>query len=157
MAPRQHSVHTLFPKDRNCEVCVRTGFQPHQYSPSSSHELPMEPRAKVVPGPGKHSRRNQIAAICLRTKITRASCRRRRLVQSCPRAEDFGDLATAGHKKFLSEVNHVIIIDTLSWHKIWPTQWIQSYLCKNKNFSGDPEKPNEVPGADQAKTKSHLY
>ena len=24
VAPRKHSVHTLFPKDRNCEVCLRT-------------------------------------------------------------------------------------------------------------------------------------
>ena len=37
------------------ENLVDKNVQPHQYSPCSSHELPMEPRAKVVPGPGKHS------------------------------------------------------------------------------------------------------
>ena len=47
------------------ENLVDKNVQPHQDSPSSSHELPMEPRAKVVLGPGKHSiythfRRTQI-------------------------------------------------------------------------------------------------
>ena len=37
------------------ENLVDKNAQPHQYSPSSSRELPMEPRAKVVLGPGKHS------------------------------------------------------------------------------------------------------
>ena len=36
------------------------------------------------------------------------------------------------------------------------TQWLQSYPCKNKNFEGDPEEPDEVPGADK-ETKSHLH
>ena len=36
------------------ENLVDKNVQPHQHCPSSSHELPMEPRAKVVPGPGKH-------------------------------------------------------------------------------------------------------
>ena len=70
---------------------------------SSSYELPMEPRAKVEPGSGKHSvsarilRRTQNCDICLKTKITRASCRRcaGTLV---PRAENFGDLIAADHK-----------------------------------------------------------
>ena len=34
------------------ENLVEKNVQPHQYSPSSSQELPMEPQAKVVPGPG---------------------------------------------------------------------------------------------------------
>ena len=34
------------------ENLVDKNVQQHQYSPSSSHELPMEPRAKVVPGSG---------------------------------------------------------------------------------------------------------
>ena len=37
------------------ENLVDKNAQPHQYSPSSSHELPMEPRAEVVLGTGKHS------------------------------------------------------------------------------------------------------
>ena len=56
--------------------------QPHQHSPSSSRELPKEPRAKVVPVRGKHSihtrfTKDRNCDMCLRTKITRASCRRR--------------------------------------------------------------------------------
>ena len=37
------------------ENLVDKNVQPHQYSRSSSHELPMESRAKVEPGSGKHS------------------------------------------------------------------------------------------------------
>ena len=64
------------------ENLVDKDVQPHQYSPSCSHELPMEPRAKVVPGSGKHSiythfPKDPNCDICLKTKITRASCRRR--------------------------------------------------------------------------------
>ena len=66
----------------------------------SSHELLMEPRAKVVPSKHNifsHFPKDWNCDICLRTKITRASCRR------CtgtvvPRAENFGDPITADHK-----------------------------------------------------------
>ena len=49
---------------------------------SSCHELPIESRAKVEPGSGKHSvytyfPKDPNCDICLKTKITRASCRRR--------------------------------------------------------------------------------
>ena len=37
------------------EYLVDKNVQPHQYSPSSPRQLPMEPRPKVVPGPGEHS------------------------------------------------------------------------------------------------------
>ena len=37
------------------EKLVHKSVQSHQYSPSSSHDLPMQPRAKVAPGPVKHS------------------------------------------------------------------------------------------------------
>ena len=33
----------------------KKNLRPHQYSPNSSHEFPMEPRARVVSGSGKHS------------------------------------------------------------------------------------------------------
>ena len=51
-------------------------------TPDTSRELPMESRAKVDPGSGKHSIYSQFPkdpnfGICLKTKITRASCRRR--------------------------------------------------------------------------------
>ena len=81
---------------------VDKDVQPHQYSSSSSYELPMEKRAKVVPGSAKHSifshfPKDRNCDICLRTKITRASCRRR-TGTVVPRAEHFGDLLTADHK-----------------------------------------------------------
>ena len=52
----------------------------HGDASSSSHESPAEPRAKVVSG--KHSifthfPKDRNCEICLRTKIARASCRRR--------------------------------------------------------------------------------
>ena len=73
---------------------------------SSSHEQPTESRAKVVPDLGKHSvfthfPKDRNCDICLRTKITRASCRKR-TGAVVPRAEIFGDLITADHK-ILSE------------------------------------------------------
>ena len=64
------------------ENLVDKKVQPHQHSPSSSRELPMEPRAKVVPVRSKqsiytHFTKDRNCDMCLRTKITRASCRRR--------------------------------------------------------------------------------
>ena len=68
----------------------------------SSHELAMESRAKVEPGSGKHRvythfPKDPNCAFCLKTKITRAYCRRR-AGTVMPRAEHFGDLITADHK-----------------------------------------------------------
>ena len=72
----------------------------HRDASSSSHELPLEPRAKVVSG--KHSISTHFPKdpneICLRIKITRAPCRRR-LGRVVPRAENFGDLITADFPK----------------------------------------------------------
>ena len=53
-----------------------------QDTSSSSHESPMELRAKVEPGSGKHSvfthfQKDPNCEKCLKTKITRDSCRRR--------------------------------------------------------------------------------
>ena len=64
------------------ENLVDKNVQPHPYSPSSSHELSTESRAKVVPGSAKHSVNTHFPKdpncdICLKSKITRASCRRR--------------------------------------------------------------------------------
>ena len=69
--------------------------------------------------------------ICLKTKITRASCRRR-AGTVVPRAENFGDLQTADYK-ILSEGsesrnNHryAVVVQDLAM------QWLQSYPCKTK-------------------------
>ena len=96
----------------------------------------MEPRPKVVPGPGEHSiythfPKDRNCDICLMTKITRASCRRR-TGTVVPKAENFGDLITADHKVLSdnceSRNNHryAVVVQDLA------TQWIQSYPCKTK-------------------------
>ena len=100
-------------------------------SSSSSRELPVEPRAKAVAGPGKHSihthfPKHRNCDICFRTKITRASCRRR-TGTVVPKAENFRDVIPADHK-VLSELcesrhNHryAVVVKDLA------TQWLQSY------------------------------
>ena len=78
-----------------------------QDTSKSSHELPMEPVAKVEPGSGKHSvytrfPKDPNCDICLKTKITWAFWRR--LAGTVvPRAELFGELITAGHKVLSEE------------------------------------------------------
>ena len=82
----------------SCRVMGNPSHE-HRDTSSSSHELPMEPRAKVVSGSGKHSvythfPKDRNCDICLRTKKTRASCRRR-AGKVVPKAENVGDLITA--------------------------------------------------------------
>ena len=116
------------------ENLVDKNVQPHQHTPISSHELPMEPRAKVVPCPGKHSvfshfPKDRNCDTCLRTKITRASCRRR-TGTVVPKAENFGELFTADYK-VLSESrrNHryAVVVQDLA------TQWLQVLFRKSKS------------------------
>ena len=81
-------------------------MQRSAHTSSSSHELPMDSRAHVEPGSREHSvfthsRKDRNCDICLKTEITRASCRRRANAV-VPRADHFGDLITADHK-ILSE------------------------------------------------------
>ena len=89
----------------------------------------------MEPGSGKHSVYTHFAKdsncdICLKTKITRASCRRRtRTVVA--RTEHFGDLITADHKVLSEEPrnNHryAVVVQVLA------TQRTQSYPCKTKS------------------------
>ena len=109
---------------------------------SSSHESSLELMRSA--DLGKHSvythfPKDRNCEICQRTKITRAPCRRRN-GGAVPRADNLGDLITAGHKVLSenceSRNNHryaVVVQDSA-------TQWIQSYPCKNKNFSGNNKK-----------------
>ena len=95
----------------------------HRDTSTSSHEFPMESRAKAEQGSGKHSVYTQFPKdpnfdFCLKTKITRASCRRR-AATVVPRAEIFGDLIPQITKFSVKKVNCVTIIDTLLWYKIW--------------------------------------
>ena len=130
----------------------------HWDASSSSHELPSEPRAKVVSG--KHSGythfpKDRHCDVCLKTKITSASCRKCTSTV-VPRAESVGDFITEDHKVLSegceSRNNHryAVVVQDLG------TQWIQSYPCKRKNFSGNAEELAKVLGADE-ETKSHLH
>ena len=134
--------------------------QGRQGTSKSSDELPMEPRAEVVPGSGKHSVHSHFPKdphcdICLKKKITKSSCRRR-AGTVVPRAKNFGDLITAGHKVLGEESdsrnNHryAVVVQDLA------TQWMQSYPCETKTSQETQKRPNEVPGADE-ETKSHLH
>ena len=119
-------------------------------------KLPLEPRAKVVPSKHNifyHFPKDWNCDFCLRTKITRAS-RRRRTGTVVPRAEHFGDLITADHK-VLSEGcasrhhhRYAVVVQDLA------TQWIQSYTWKTKTsqekqkslqqFLAPTKKPNVI-------------
>ena len=107
-----------------------------QDTSSSSHELPMQPRAKVEPNSGKHSvythfPKNRNCDICLRSKITRASCRRR-TGTVVPKAVNLGDSITADHnvpsEGCESRQNHryAVVVQDLA------TQWFQSNQRKTK-------------------------
>ena len=107
--------------------------------PASAHstqESDLEHPTKVTTKLRKHNIESNFLKyrnydVCLRTKVTRAPCRRR-TGEALPRAEKFGDLITAD-RKVLSEGcecrnNHryaVVVQDLV-------TQWIQSYPCKTK-------------------------
>ena len=98
-ASQKHSVFTHFPKDPNCDIC-------------------------------------------LKTKITRASCRRRA-----------GTIVPRSEKSLIyycrsqsSKHRYAVVVQDLT------TQWLQSYPCKDKNFPRDQEESNEVPGADEETT-----
>ena len=55
----------------------------------------------------------------------------------------------------MKDVSLDIIIDNAVVVQDLATQWIPSYQCKKKkNFSGNPEEPTEVPGADKETKKS---
>ena len=101
-----------------------------------SHEVSSEPTSKRREDLGKlsvetHFPKDRNCEICQRTKITRATCRRRN-GGAVPRAENLGDLITADHK-VLSECcesrnnrRYAVVVQDLA------TQWIQSYPCKTK-------------------------
>ena len=107
-----------------------------QDTAGSSHELQKESRAKVEPRSGKHIvythfPNNPHCDICLSTKITRASCRRR-AGTVLPKTDTFGDWVIADHKILSEESesrhNHryAVVVQDLA------TQWLQSYPCKTK-------------------------
>ena len=117
----------------------------HRDASSSCHELPSEPRAKVVPSKHNiftHFPKDRNRDICLKTKITRASCRRR-IGTVVPREENFGDLITADNKVLSkgceSRHNHqyAVVVQDLA------AQWIPSYPCKTKTSEETQKSPQE--------------
>ena len=94
-------------------------------SAHSSPESDPEHPTKVAPKARKHSiythfPKDPDCDVCLRTKITKACCRRR-TGEALPRAEKFGDLITADHKVSMRDVNLETITGTLSrYNKILP-------------------------------------
>ena len=96
----------------------------------------LEPRAKVERGSGKHGvythfTKHPNGDICLKTKITTNSCRRR-AGTVVPGAQNSGDLITADHK-ILSEGSesrnnrrYAVVVQNLA------TQWEQSNPSKTK-------------------------
>ena len=81
-----------------------------------------------------HFPKDRDCHICWRTRISKASCRRR-TGEALLRAEKFGDLITADHKVLNdgceSRDNHqnAVVVQDLA------TQRIQSYPCKTKIFT----------------------
>ena len=119
---------------------------------SSSHEASLEPTLKKRVDLGKHSvythfPKDRNCEICQRTKITRATCRRR-IGWAVLRAENFGDLITADHKVLSegceSRNNHryAVVVQDLA------TQWIQSYPCKTNTSQETQKKLAKVLGAE---------
>ena len=79
-----------------------------------------------------HFPEDQNCEVCVRTKMTRATCRRR-TGEALPRAELFGDLITADHKapneghEARNNHRYAVVVQDLA------TQRIQSYPCKAKS------------------------
>ena len=126
-------------------------FHEHRDShASSSHEPSLEPTPTRSKDLGKHSvythfPKDRNCEICMRTKITRAPCRRRS-GGAVPLAENFGDLITADHKVLCENCEsrnshrYAVVVQDLA------TQCVQSYPCKTKT-SQETEKLAKVPGA----------
>ena len=129
-----------------------------QDTSKSSHELPMEPRAKVEPGSGEHGVYTHFPNdpnfdICLETKITRANCRRR-TGTVVPERNVLVTWSQRITKFSVKKVNRVTIIDMPWWHKTWQ----HSGYNHTRGTQKLPRRPRaqEVPGADE-ETKSHLH
>ena len=126
-------------------------------SPGHLMHFPMESRAKVEQGSGKHGvymhyPKDSNCVVGLKTKITRSSCRRR-AGTVVPREESFGLDSCVSQN---SQWRKCIAEQSSTWRggarfgnpvaTILPMQ--------DTNFPGDPEEPNEFPGASK-ETKSH--
>ena len=126
---------------------------------SSSHEPSLEPTPTRSVDLGKHSvythfPKGRNCEICQRTKITRAPCRRRS-GGSVPRAENFGDLITADHKKFsVKVVNLETIIDMKSWCRTWPPNGSSHIRAKQKLLRKKHKGACKIPWSQIGSLKS---
>ena len=99
-----------------------------------------------------HFPKDRNCNICMRTKITRAPCRRRK-GEAVPRADNFGDLITADHKVLSdnceSRNNHryAVVVQDLATH------WIQSYPCKKQKLHKKPREACKSSWSRQGKPK----
>ena len=117
----------------------------------SSRDSDSEPPPKMVSGSSKHCvcthfPKNRKYDVCLRSKITKASCRRR-TGAAPPRSEKFGVLITADHE-VLSEKLRISKQSSIRsrcaglGHPMDPVVSVQ-----NKNFSGNTKELAKVLGA----------
>ena len=72
----------------------------------------------------------------------------RHLVQSCPERNISVTELQRITKFSVKKVNRGKIIDMPCWYKTWQHSGYNHTRAK-KIFPGDPEEPNEVPGADE--------
>ena len=117
---------------------------------SSSHEVSLEPTSKRSEDLCKHSvythfPEDRNCDVCLRTKMTRAPCRRR-IGGAVPRAEKFGDLITADPKQ-----SPICSRGAGLGHPMDPDISVQK-----QDFTRNPEKLAKVLGTRE-ETKSHLH
>ena len=122
--PGKHSIYTHFPKDRKCDICLRTKWTAS--SRTSDKKWYRESTSFCT-----HFQKDRDCEVCERIKITRAPFRKR-IGEAALRAEFSGDLTTADHKVISegceSRDNHryAVVVQDLA------TQWIQAYPCKTK-------------------------
>ena len=115
---------------------------------------------KLSPGSGKHSvytyfSKDPNCDICLKTKITRASSRRR-TGTVVPRVEHFcwfnnSRSQSSKWRKWIAEQTSICRSGTRFGNTVDTVTPVQINI-----FPGDPEEPNEVLGASK-ETKSHLH
>ena len=127
---------------------------------SSSHEVSLEPTTNRREDLGKHSvhthfHKDRNCEICERTKITRATCRRRN-GEAVPRADKFLRLdisRSQGPKRQLriSKQSSICSRGAGSSHSMDPGVSVQK-----QNFTRNPEKLAKVPGTRE-EAKSHLH
>ena len=142
------------------ENLVDKNAQPHQYSSSSSRELPMESRAKAVAGPGKHSiythfPKHRNCDICFGTKINKGFLQKT-YWYSRAQSGKFWWCNYRGSQSFQWRMWITIQSSIRCCGKRFGNSVVTILPVKNKNFSGNPAEPTDVPGADK-EIKSHLH